>query len=207
MKMKRIVLSFLVVAISAVAANAQEKHEGYKGMRKHHHHGMAIEKLNLSEDQKAQFKTLNADFHSQMQALQKQDNLTVKEWKNRKETLSREHKAKIQSLLTKEQKDQLAKMKQDRKAKMEEMSAKRMDMMKQRLALTDAQSAQIKDLNSELHEKIKGIRENQSLAKEEKREQIKSLVKENREKMKSILTEEQLQKMKDGRHNRQEKTK
>jgi Spy/CpxP family protein refolding chaperone len=192
--MKKIVASFLVLAI-VIGANAQ--HEGHKGMRKKQRHGMAMEKLNLSDDQKTKFKTLHEDFRKQMQALNKQDNLTVKEWRARKETLRKEHKSKIETILTKEQKDQVSKMKEERKTRGKKMGEKRAGMMKQHLNLTDDQSKKIKELNTGLHDKIKNIRENETLAREQKREQIHGLMKENHEKMKSILTEEQLKKVKE----------
>src|SRR5215212_854464 len=174
--MKKILLSVVIVALSAAGLNAQEKELGkhrMHGMQKKQHHGMAIQKLNLSEDQKAKFKSLNEGFRSQMQDLKKQDNITVKEWKSRKEKLRADHKSKIQGLLTKDQKDQLEKMKTERKEQHAKLGEKRMGMMKEKLGLTDVQSAKMKDLHSGLRDKIKNIRDNKSLAKEEKREQIK----------------------------------
>jgi len=205
--MKKILFSLLLVAVVSAGANAQQR-EGKHGMKKKHRHGMAMQKLNLSEDQKAKLKTINADFKSQMQTLNKQDQLTVKDWKAKKATLRTEHKSKIEALLTKEQKDQLAKMKENRKMKGEKMGEKRMEMMKQHLGLSETQSAKIKELNSSFREKAKAIHDNQSLAKDQKKEQLTALRKENHEKMKSILTAEQLKKaedMKKMRHERQDK--
>ena len=198
--MKKLIVSVILSAISFAAIQAQETTEFRKGKR--HHHEMALQKLNLSKDQKAQFKTLNEGFHKEMQDLKKQDNITVKEWKSRKEKLRNDHKKSIEGLLTQDQKEQLKKMKEDHKGQMAARGEKRMDMMKEKLALTDEQSAKMKELHSGLSEKMKGIRENKSLEPEQKKEQIQELMKQNKEKMKSILTEDQLKKLKEGKEKR-----
>jgi len=195
--MKKILFSFLFVGAAAIAANAQQ-HEGKHEMKKRHHHKMMMaQKLNFSEEQKTKLKTIHEDFRKQMQVLEKQDQLTVKEWKSRKQALRKEHKAKLESVLTKEQKDQLARMKEERQAKRKQMAEKKLKVMKQHLGLTEKQTTQIKDLHAGLRLKIESIRQNESVDKAAKREQIQALVKENHEKMKSILTEEQLKKMKE----------
>jgi Spy/CpxP family protein refolding chaperone len=88
--MKKLLVSVILTAISFSALQAQEGPEFRKGKR--HHHEMAIQKLNLSEDQKTKFRTLNEGFRKEMEELQKQDNITVKEWKSRKEKLRTDHK-------------------------------------------------------------------------------------------------------------------
>jgi len=202
--MKKLIVCFVLTAISFSAIQAQERpfHEG-----KRQHHKMALEKLNLSEDQKAKFKTLNEGFRKEMQDLEKQDNITLKEWKSRKEKLRNDHKKSIEGLLTNDQKEQLKKMKADREVQLADRGEKRMEMMKEKLALTDDQSAKMKELRSSMSEKMKGIRENKSLEPEQKKEQMKDLMKQNKEKMKSILTDEQLKKLEERKHQRGEKRK
>ena len=80
--MKKITLSLAVLAI-AFAAQAQEipqrKSERPHMMeRKRHHPGMDMQKLNLTEEQKAKFKSQRESFHKQMEVLQKNDNITVR---------------------------------------------------------------------------------------------------------------------------------
>jgi Spy/CpxP family protein refolding chaperone len=203
--MKKLIVSVILTAISFAAIQAQEGPEFRKGKR--HHHEMAIQKLNLSEDQKTKFRTLNEGFRKEMEELQKQDNITVKEWKSRKEKLRTDHKKSIERLLTNDQKEQLKKIQADREVQSTARGEKRMDMMKEQLALTNEQSAKMKELRSELSEKMKGIRENKSLEPEQKKEQMKDLMKQNKEKMKSILTDEQLKKLQERKHQRQTKEK
>jgi Spy/CpxP family protein refolding chaperone len=202
--MKKLIVSVILAAISFSAIQAQEAPFN-KGKRQHHK--MALDELNLSEDQKAKFKTLNEDFRKEMQDLKKQDNITVKEWKSRKEKLRSDHKKSIEGLLTNDQKDQLKKMKADREVQSAARGEKRMAMMREKLALTDEQSAKMKELRSAMSEKMKGIRENKSLEPEQKKEQMKDLMKQNKEKMKSILTDDQLKKLQEIKHQKGDKRK
>ena len=85
---------------------------------------------------------------------------------------------------------------------MKEGQAKRFDKMKSTLGLTDEQSKKLKESQAGLQDKIKSIRQNQSLSEEQKREQVKAIAKKQHEQLKSVLTPEQLQKMKGGRKGR-----
>jgi len=200
--MKKIVFIVVMAVTTIVTVQAQEK-SGFrmeKRMRP-----MNLQKLNLSDDQKVKFKSTNEEFRKQMQELKKQDDITVKEWKNRMKSLRKSHKEKIQGLLTNDQKAQLKKLKEARRGKFKAGSEKRMEKMKKRLALTDEQSSKIKGWHAEMSEKLKTLKENNSLGREEKKEQAKDLVKQNKEKMRSILTKEQLKQLKEGRHKRHRK--
>jgi hypothetical protein len=134
-----------------------------------------------------------------MDDLQKKDDITVKEWRSKQAQLIQDHRDKMQSVLTPDQKSQLDKMKAERGAKMKEMNEKRFKMMKERLALTDEQSKKLKDMHAATAEKMKAIHENSNLSPQQKMEQSKELKKQDKEQLKSILTEEQLKKMKEGK--------
>jgi hypothetical protein len=67
--------------------------------------------------------------------------------------------------------------------------------MKQTLNLTDEQSAKLKTNREAMQQKIKSIREDQSLNDESKKEKVKELMKQQKENMRSILTEDQLKKL------------
>jgi Spy/CpxP family protein refolding chaperone len=196
-----------LVGAFALSASAQDipgrKSDGYKPHAKTRMHGKKqMEGLNLTEDQKAQFKSLNAEHRKQMEELKKQDNITVKESKERMAKLRKDHREKTQALLTAEQKEQIKKNAEARKVKSQEMAAKQKERMKTRLGLSDDQSAKLEKQRKETGEQMKAIRENKSLTEEQKKEQMKSLHKKNQESMKSILTPEQLEKMKEGRGDR-----
>lgn len=205
--MKKLILSALVVSL-AVAAQAQEIPERkmqrppmMHGFQKGHHRmpGMRMPKLNLTEDQKTRFKAQHESFRKQMEELKKNENITVKEWKSRMEALQKDNKAKLEGILTADQKAQIEKMKAEHKA-MQEVDAKaRMEKMKIHLGLTDEQAEKLKKNREEMAEKMKALREDNKMDAEKKKEQMKELMKQNKEKLKSILTEEQMKKMQEGR--------
>ncbi len=206
--MKKIILSAVVMSLvfTVQAQDNPERKSGRPPMseRKKHHHRMDMKSLNLTEDQKAKFKTQNESFHKQMEELKKNDNITVKEWKSKAETLRKQHKSNTQSILTNDQKAQVEKMKAEGKAKHEGMAKQRGDRMKTTLGLTDEQSAKMQSNRKEMGEKMKSIRENGSLTDEQKKVQMKELMNKQKESMKSILTEEQLKKINETKHKRPE---
>lgn len=204
--MKKIIFSALVLSL-AVAVKAQEiperkteKPAMMEGRHKGGHHGMdgmMLQKLNLTEDQKAQFKSQHESFRKQMEELKKNDNITVKEWRTRMESLRSDNKAKIDGILTSDQKAQMEKMKQEGKARQEDMMKKHGEMLKTQLGLTDEQSVKLQKNRSELQEQMKAIHDNTSLTDDQRKDQMKDLMKKNKETMKSVLTEEQFKKLKE----------
>jgi Spy/CpxP family protein refolding chaperone len=209
--MKKLFLSILIGAVATTSIQAQvipeRKHDGYRPQQQQQQMrqkwGMAFHQLNLSDAQKEQFKTQNQEFKKKMEELKKNEDITVKEWKSRMESLRKDHKSKMESILTTEQKAQIEKMKNEGKARQEEKMKVKAYQMKIHYGLTDEQSARMEKSHKEMAEKMKALRENKSLSDEKKREEIKELMKKQQENTKSILTEEQLQKMKEERKHRQ----
>jgi len=208
--MKAIVITLLAVSAFSFSASAQEKREmkpGHKsGMHKGHHGMMMAKELNFSEAQKAQAKANREEFKKKMQELNKNESITVKEQRDRKFALLKEQKAKMDALLTPEQKTKMAQIKSDRKAKHEEHFTQHLDKMKTKLGLTDAQIAQMKAQRESMQTKFKAIMENESLSREQKREQFMALKAEAKEQHKKIFTEEQLKKMEEMKKKHSEKT-
>jgi len=205
--MKKIVLPFLgILFVTTVTAQEipERKDEGYRPHSKHHR-GMTMEQLNLTQEQKNQFKAQREDFKKQMEELKKNDGITVKEQREKMETLRKENKAKTESILTADQKARLEKMKTDAKTKRESMHKKRGERMKDRLGLTDEQSVKLKKSRGENMQKMKVIRENKDLNDEQKKEQLKALHEKQKENMKTILTEEQLKKLNEQKHHKPKK--
>ena len=197
--MKSIVVTLFAVSALAFSATAQEKREmkpGYQpGMRKPHHGMMMAKELNLTDAQKEQAKANREEFQKKMQELNKNESITVKEQRDRKAALMKEQKTKMESLLTPEQKTKMAQIKAEQKTKREEHFAKHLDKMKTELGLTDAQVAQMKSQRETIQSKFKAIMENESLSREQKRDQFMALKAEAKEQHKKIFTEEQLKKM------------
>lgn len=165
---------------------------------KHDRHEM-MKQLNLTEDQKAKFKAQKEAFHKQMEELKKNDNITVKEWKNKMETLRKDQRTKMESLLTAEQKTKMEQLKKDGQAKHEEMRKQHFEKMKTDLGLSQEQAAKMEKQRAEMDQQLKTLRENKNLSDDQRKEQMKELMKQRKENMKSILTEEQQKKMKENR--------
>jgi Spy/CpxP family protein refolding chaperone len=172
------------------------KHD--RGMRdRHDRMKMMAKDLNLTEQQKAQLKKNREDLRSRFEALKKEDNITVKEYRSRMENLRKEQKNSFESVLTGEQKAIIEKKKTDAKGRFDHMADKRMEGMKTRLGLTDEQAVQMKKNREEMQSRLKAIREDKTLSAEQKKEAFKTEMKAQREKNNSILTEDQKKKMKE----------
>jgi Spy/CpxP family protein refolding chaperone len=209
MNMKKIMITAVIGLFAAISVQAQEiperKHDGYKPHSKERgHNKKEMADLNLSEEQKTKFKELNKEHRQQMEDLKKQDNITVKESRERMEKIRKEHQAKMQSLLTTEQKAKIEKNKLEQREKRVEMGTKRAERMKTELGLTDEQSAKMLQNRKDAGEKMKAIREDKSLTEEQKKEKIKELYKQQKETLKSVLTEEQMKKLKESDQKRKE---
>lgn len=200
--MKKIILSALVLSL-AFAVKAQEipdrKSEKPGMMHKQRHHGGMdqLKNLNLTEEQKAKFKSQNETFRNQMAELKKNENITVKEWKEKAESIRNAHKEAMKNILTTEQKAKMQKMREEEKAKHEEMAKKMGDRIKTDLNLTAEQSAKLESNRNAVRDEMTKIRENKALTEQQKREQMMQLHKKQKENLKSILTPEQLEKMKE----------
>jgi hypothetical protein len=202
--MKKLILSAVVAAFATLSIQAQEIPERKTKESKPILKERIINKkeranLNLTEEQKVKLKSMNQDLRKQMEDLRKQDNLSVKEYREKMETLRKDRQGQFQSILTPEQKTEMQKYKEARSAKVKEFGKKKQAKMKEKLNLTDEQLAKMTENRKATAERIKTIRENDSLKDEQKKEQIKETMKEQKKNMKSFLTEEQLQKMKENR--------
>ncbi len=198
--MKKIIAFTMILAIAGLSVSAQERRE-MKGQKHGMHNKMQSQKgdmmkdLNLTDAQKAQLKADRETYKAKMEALRKDENITVKEMKARQKAIQDEQKAKMQALLTPEQKAKMAAERSGMEASRKQMDGKRADMMKEKLGLSNDQAEKLKAHNQEVHNKIKSIQDNQSLSMEQKKEQIKAVKEASKTQRKSILTDEQIKKM------------
>ncbi len=215
--MKKYLIAFSAFTIMAMTASAQTKnsstdntsqqtntkmhHKPGYGIHRLHHHGM-MNHLNLTDAQKQQVKDLNTNYKTQVSGLEKNDNITLKDYRIKKANLEQERKSKFQAILTTDQKNKIEQFKKQRSEKMKMMAQKRMEKMKTDLNLTDAQISKMQEQHNSALVQAKAIRENSSLTNEQKKEQLMSLKKSSKESMKNILTAEQLQKREEMRSTR-----
>lgn len=196
--MKKIVLAIFAVTTMFGAASAQKTKEFKKRKPGYgHHHTMQMRELNLTDAQKNQLKQDNEAFRKQMEELKSNEKITVKEQRDRKEALLKERKEKFEALLTPEQKAKMAELKKQREQKHKEMAGARMEKMKTKLGLSDDQVQQLKSNNEALGAKMKAIKENDKLSRQQRKEQLSALREEQKASFKKVLTQEQLNKLED----------
>ncbi|MEP6594317.1 MAG: hypothetical protein ABJA71_00160 [Ginsengibacter sp.] len=214
--MKNVILSLIAITTITFSAKAQENNSGktenfaeQKKEYKHEHgrfeHQQMAEKLNFTDEQKQQLKSINEDYKNKMQELNN-NNIPADELKEKKHTLVKERMEKVHALLTPEQKIQMQQFKKDGKDKHEMGSGKRMEKMKSTLNLSDEQVSKMKAQKEIFKSKEEAIKNNESLTADQKNEQLKLLRDEKKNSFKSFLTPEQQKKLEGMRHNRPAKT-
>ena len=195
------IIAIIAISLSAAAQEKRQKMHDKGGFQegKHRpgkpHNRQMMKELNFSEAQKSKLRANRESFRAKMQQLEKEENITVKEYKTRKQALHKENRAAMQSVLTPEQQQKMADMKLKREQQNKERENVRLEKMKSNLSLTNEQAAQIKSQQEALHLKQKSIRENESLSMEQKKEQMKALQESARQERMKVLTAEQHEKM------------
>jgi Spy/CpxP family protein refolding chaperone len=195
--MKKAFATLLAISVISFSALAQEKREikhpgGHPMM---HHPGKMLRELNLTAEQKKQLKVNRELFKQKMQELNKNEDITVKEFRDRKAVLMKEQKAKMEALLTSEQKNKLEMLKTQQKMKKDEHFARHLDKMKTELGLNEDQVAKLKAQKESMQSRMKAIKENESLSRSQKKDQMMTLKKEAKEQHEKIFTQDQLKKL------------
>lgn len=207
--MKKYLVAFCAFTLITAAINAQTTdnatqntttpkngwHAHKPGYGKFHHGRYAMMKdINLSDAQKQQVKALNEEYRKKVANLEKNDNITLKDYRSQKANLEKERKGKFDNILTQEQKNTISSNRKKMMEKREIMSQKRLDKMKTDLNLTDDQVAKIQDQRKTMMEQSKSIQDNASLSEEQKREKLMELRRSNHNSIDKILTADQLKK-------------
>ncbi|MBS1947176.1 MAG: hypothetical protein JST47_05370 [Bacteroidetes bacterium] len=206
--MMKLLSALGIICVPAISLKAQQPPDSawYS-----HHHGIhhrryvMMKQLDLTETQKQQTKSINENFRNKIKALNKNEDITVREWKQERAGLLKEHRVAIQNVLTPEQKAKMEQMRQTASAHIHEMSKKRLGKMKAELNLSNGQATKINALSANLKSQIKAIQENDALSIEEKREQAMALKRQHKQDFKNVLTEDQLSKLKELRRDRAER--
>ena len=198
--MKKITAGIVLVMFLAFGASAQEKQHGHHGKHKaKHHRGYHMKDLNLSEEQKQKMKAIGQTFRQQMADLNKNESITVKEMRDRRAAIAKEHRLSVEGVLTAEQKAKIQEQKTKSVEKRKEMQANRMEKMKKDLSLTDDQTAKLKSLNENYRNKIESLKKNESLDRTAKKGQLQALRQQHKSELKNVLSEEQIKKLEEMR--------
>jgi hypothetical protein len=199
--MKKVWIPLIAIFTLTLSANAQHN-MGKKGQHPQHQKMMRTKQLNLSEDQQKEVKAINEDTRKKMQELNKNESITVKEMRDRKYAIQKERKARMDGLLTAEQKAKQTQLRAEHKAKKEAGYAKHLDKMKTNLNLTDEQAAKLKTQRAATMARAEQIKNNESLGREQKKEQMMALKTEARDQRNKIFTPDQRKKMEEMKQNR-----
>jgi Spy/CpxP family protein refolding chaperone len=199
--MKKLVVLTLALSTILFTANAQHKREQKMGGKKQHHAQLA-KQLNLNDEQKKQAQANKVALKQKMKELNKNESITVKEQRDRKDALRKEQKAKMQALLTPEQKTKMAELKATKMAKKEEKFAKALEKIKSKINLSDAQVMQLKSQRERIKANAKEIKDNESLSRTQRQEQLMALKAEAKIQKSNIFTADQIKQLDEMKKNK-----
>lgn len=188
-------LLFSTILMAQRPQQGMRSQQGKPGMAQRGQGGMqgipGMKDLNLSEAQQQQMKTLQADFRKKMQALNKNEGITVKEQRDQRFAMAKAHKQQVEQILTPEQKATLAQKRSEQQQKMQQRNAQRWEKMAADLQLTDAQKKSLTEARIAHQSKMQQLRQNDKLSRTEKQAAIQAEMQKHRQAMKNTLTDAQ----------------
>ncbi len=190
-KLMMAVWSLLVIT----AANAQDLTKGRHNGKKQHRKEM-VRQLGLTEGQQQQAKAIRETQRKQIAELNKNESITVKEFRDRKAALRQSYKTQMAAILTPSQKEKLAQQKAAHRAKKEANFTNRLEKMRTGAGLTDEQVAKIKSDRATFTARRQSLKENQTLNRAQRREAMQALKQERKTQMEALLTPDQKEKLK-----------
>jgi Spy/CpxP family protein refolding chaperone len=198
--MKNVIASLFALFLIIGATQAQQGHQRQQPKQKQ----LALfNQLNLTPAQKGQIQTIRQQQKQEMKQLNKNDKMTVGEYKIKRKEIQQKYRTQFQSVLTPQQSARLAKMRSVQHNnlaanRLRERLNRRFDQ-KQKLAkelnLTEDQKLRMASLRQDFKSKARVIRTDKSLTQEQKKSRIQELTKAQKEQMKTVLTQDQLQKV------------
>lgn len=154
-----------------------------------------VKDLQLTQEQQKQAVQLRADFKKRLQDLNKNESITVKEYRDKRFALQQEQKLKMQGLLTSDQKNIIEQKKKLAMAKKEEQHAIKINRLKTKLSLTDEQVNKLNQQREVMKEKIKAVKENDQLDRTAKKEKMMALKTEMKDSRDKLFTPAQIKKI------------
>ena len=198
---------FITGLASAQTADTTQHRGFHKGQMAMHRRGGGDmgKKLNLTDDQKAQLKTVNDDYRKQLSDLKGNTGLSDVDRKSQFTALQKSHREKMNTIFTDDQKKILAdaRGKGGRgKGEFAKGGGRRqagrganLEKMKQQLNLTDDQTAKLKTQREQLRTQMQTLHSDSTLTGDQRKEKVKELFTQQKEQLKTILTPEQLTKL------------
>jgi Spy/CpxP family protein refolding chaperone len=124
--MKKLLALSVAACIFGFAASAQTERTTTEAPQTHQHHkhkDEMMKQLNLTKEQKGQLKAQHKEMKAKKDALKAQDNITVKEWREKRAALKAEQQSKTNAILTDEQRTKMAELRKQKKAQRANKSA------------------------------------------------------------------------------------
>lgn len=151
----------------------------------------ALARLDLTDAQKAQIKSIEQALAAKVKALRADTTLTPEQRRAKVQAATKEAREKILAVLTPEQRQKL-------RALMARMQDVRADFwaMVQRLDLTPEQRVKIRVIRAETQEKLLAVRQSDA-APEQKRQRAQRIMADAREKVLALLTDAQKKELRD----------
>ena len=148
------------------------------------------QELNLTDEQKQKLQTIVRERMEKLRGLRQDNSLTREEKMEKFKAAREEITAEVKKVLTPEQFEKW-KAKQGLAAESPGKPAARLQESIQALNLTDEQKEQLKPIYQEQMEKLRELRQNESLSMAEKLEKLKAVRQEVGPKLKKVLDAEQ----------------
>lgn len=211
--MKKLLSAFVAIAfVSGVAVAQDVKKEKQQGR---HGKEMALQQLNLTENQKQSLKTIREKQREELADLKKNDQMTVADRKAKRKELHEKYKQQYQGILTEAQKAELKNKKAQRGEKGRAGKGKAMQrgksvaqqgaFLKKELNLSADQEIKIKSIHQDFRKQSSSVRSDNTLSQDDKKAKMKLLATDYMSKAKAVLDAEQLKKfeaMQDQRKNK-----
>jgi len=149
------------------------------------------EKLNLTDAQKTAIKPILANDANEIKAVRQDSSLSEEQKIAKIKEIRENGRKQINAILTPEQQKEFAEIKSEARHRMREHAGDRLEVLAEKLNLTDAQKTAIKPIFTNDANEIKAVRQDSSLSEEQKIAKIEEIRENGRKQIDAILTPEQ----------------
>jgi hypothetical protein len=193
---KRARCSMLAVAAMIFGLSGWLAAQGPKGYQRPHAFGARMaDQLNLSEGQQNQIKFFLDDSRKQLETLRAHGSLTRDQRREQVRQVKDSTRTNIQSILSVEQKMQATQLQQQRQDRVEERRQHKAEHMleglSRKLELSAAQQETIEAYQLDHFDTLRALREDSTLTRRQKKEQILALQQQIKGNIHATLTSEQ----------------
>ena len=159
------------------------------------HKGDILKRIELTDAQKAEWQKIQKEHRQAMKSLMENEQISVKEQRDRLFDLSKAHKKQIDALLTPAQREQLKAAMNLQKAKMEAKRAQGFERMSTRLKLSTEQQEAIKQEQVKLKNTLEAIRADKDAERSTVQQKVKQAMENHKKAIAGVLTEAQKKEM------------